>query len=144
MMNDLDTRILVAEQRLIAREQALGLQVDALGRRVRRALQPRRLIGPVLGAALLLVAAGWLIGRVGRRVAAPARAEAPPARESRWIRMAALAWPLLSQVWHPRSGPVAAAVTMGLRLFSRVRRASAGPAEERLRRGHPGARPGGS
>jgi len=146
-MNDLDDRILAAEQRLIAREQVLGRHVAALGQRVHRALQPRHLIVPVLGAVLLLVATGWLIGRGGRRRAAGGRIEPAPAAggASRWMDLLALAWPLLSQVWRQRAGPVAAAVSLGQRLSARHRRApppTAGPAQERPRGAHPDSRPG--
>lgn len=111
-MKDLDERIRQAEQRLVAREHALGERIDALGRRLRRALQPQQLVGPVLGVAGVLLAVGWGAGAwLGR----PAPNPGPrPAADPWWARLFTLVWPLLSPAWRARAGPAAAALALGL------------------------------
>lgn len=110
--DDLDLRILQAEQRLVAREQALGLSVNALGRRVRRNLKPRRLAMGVAGGALLLLGAGWWLGRRGA-AQPPAQAVPDGAWWSRLIpRVVPFALPLLPQAWRERAGPLAAAAAL--------------------------------
>lgn len=121
-VGELDAHILQTEQRLVAREQALGLSVNALGRRVRHNLRPRRLALAVAGTALLLLAAGWWLGRRGRSgVAGQPPAPTPAtAGEPWWARLIPLALPLLPQAWRDRAGPAAAAVlALGPSLLAR-------------------------
>lgn len=113
--DDLDQRILQTEQRLVAREQALGLSVNALGRRVRHHLRPRRLALAVAGTALLLLAAGWWLGRRGRGAV-----QRPAPAGSWWTRLIPLALPLLPQAWRDPAGPAAAAaLALGSGLLAR-------------------------
>ena len=59
--DDLDSRILQTEQRLIAREENLRRRLSAFGSRVKEVTQPKRLIAPVLGAALAGSSLWWLL-----------------------------------------------------------------------------------
>jgi len=121
---DLDARIRAVEARLIEREERLGLRLAALGTRVRRAVEPRRLLQPLLGALLGIAGLWWLL-RSGsprprereprERVAAPAAAgHAMP-----WAHVVAFVWPLLPARWRARVSPgvASAAVSIGLPLL---------------------------
>src|SRR3982751_2942358 len=101
---DLDERILLAEHRLIAREEALMRSVDALAERVKNAFQPRRLLRPAFGAILGVVGLGWLLGRGRRGHGARRASHAHAARggsalarlaDLPWVRPVGFAWPLL-------------------------------------------------
>jgi apolipoprotein D and lipocalin family protein len=112
-MEDLDERIRQAERRLVAREHALGERIDALGRRLRRALRPGRLAGPVLGLAGVLLVVGWGAGARGGRPAPSPGPQSSPT-EPWWARVVALGWPLLPSAWRARAGPAAAMLALGL------------------------------
>lgn len=117
---DLDERIQRTEQRLVAREQKLGRSVNALGRRVRHNLRPRRLALTVAAGALLLLSAGWWLGRRGGKSAAAVQGPAPGSPgEPLWARLLPLVLPLLPQAWRDRAGPVAAALSLGPSLLAR-------------------------
>lgn len=113
---DLDARILRAEQRLVAREESLRRRANELGARVREAWQPGRLLWPLTGAGLALVALKWL----GRGRAPAPRAEAPPprAREGgpHWVSLLGILWPLLPSSWRARVPPSVVNLATGVGL----------------------------
>jgi apolipoprotein D and lipocalin family protein len=120
-VGELDAHILQTEQRLVARQQALGRSVNALGRRVRHTLRPQRLALAVAGGAFLLLATGWWLGRKGR-AAVPSRAlESSSTGEPSWTRLIPLLLPLLPPGWRDRAGPAAAALALGPSLLGRHR-----------------------
>ncbi len=124
----LDERIRRAELRLIAREDGLRRRVDLLGRRLREATRPQRFIAPAIGAALVLLALGSLL----RGRARPRAARAAPAHggaglralgsDMPWVRLVALAWPLVPAAWRAGISPTTATavVTIGLPLAERL------------------------
>lgn len=139
-LGDLDERIRQAEQRLVAREQALGRGAGVLGQRMRRALQPQRLAVPLLGGAAALLAVGWWAGRhtgggarEGAAPGGPPPGPPQPAADPWWARLVSLGWPLLPLAWREQAGP-AVALVLGLGLAGRHREppprvvAGAGPA----------------
>ena len=119
---DLDTRISVVEQQLIAREQRLLSQVQGLGRRASEAVAPRALLvkagGVVLGGAGLV----WALRRAGRRGAvagSAAGARIPAAAQSNGppqllLSLLPMAWPLLPARWRTRVSPATAATVLGV------------------------------
>ena len=126
-VGDLDERIHQAEQRLMAREQLLGRRVGALGQCLRQAVQPRRLVVPLLGGAAALLATGWWAGRRtgGGARGEPAQSGPPPgppqpAAEPWWASLVSLVWPLLPREWREQAGP-AAVLALGLGLVRRHR-----------------------
>ena len=131
---DLDTRISIVEQRLIAREQRLLDQVRHLGKRVTDAAAPRALL--IKGAGVALAGAGlyWGLRRGGRARSQPAAAQASSHRPSgvtHLIGLVTMAWPMLPARWRGKVSPATAATVLGL----------AGPVLERLmaRSSHPEA-----
>lgn len=113
---DLDTRIQLVEQRLIAREENLRRGVAALGQRVRDAMQLRQLALPVIGAAVAAYGV-WRLWRDRHRAhlahlaARGSARRVPGARASGatsapptlpWLRTAALVWPALPLAWRAR------------------------------------------
>lgn len=124
----LDERIRRAELRLTAREDALRRRIDLLGRRLHEATRPKRFIAPAIGAVALLVALGVLLRGRARPLASRAAAGHAAARakafasEVPWMRLMALAWPLVPAAWRSRVNPAAAAtaVTIGLPLLERL------------------------
>jgi apolipoprotein D and lipocalin family protein len=124
----LDERIRRAELRLIAREDGLRRRIDLLGRRLREATRPQRFIAPAIGVAVVLLALGVLLrGRArplaARAAASHAAAGAPAfAGNAPWVRLIALAWPLVPAAWRARISPTTAAavVTIGLPLAERL------------------------
>lgn len=131
--DDIDVRIALAEQRLVAREQHLCRSVKAFNRQLGAALQPRRLIKPALigaaGIGLLL-----LLRRRSPRPAAAAGAVASAASAATrpavfallaslpWTRVVSMAWPHVPESW--RRGVSLATVTdmvsLGLPLLGSV------------------------
>ncbi len=113
MNGTLQQRIDEVDQRLLARQQQLRQHWQALGLRVERATAPRRLVAPLLVSVFSLLAAGWLLRRVGaRRVSEPVpRGER--AAGAGWrlfdplagVRGAVALWPLLPAQWRARAGP---------------------------------------
>ena len=69
----LESHILHAEQRLMAREARLRQHTQALNQRVQRATQPGRLVWPLLGAALLVWAGRKALLPLARRAVASPR-----------------------------------------------------------------------
>ncbi len=122
---DIDTRILLVEQRLIAREERLHRGLSDLVGEARRRLQPRRLIAPIGGALLAALAlrALWRSPAPAQRAAAAGHA-APDgsAAEVPWVRLLGLAWPLLPARWRDRVNPAVASsvLTLGLPLLERL------------------------
>lgn len=110
--HDLDARILLAEQRLIARDEDLRQRIATVGERVRAALRPWRLVAPLAGGALALGSLWWM-GRRGERHPQPHRSRRRPAGRGAlrgaavvpWVQVAGLAWPLLERWLAQRRAP---------------------------------------
>lgn len=128
----LDERITLAEQRLVAREQALRHGAQALVRRAQSATEPRRMVRPAV-FALGVLALVWGAARLMRRrsvgetlhatataasATAPAVSSASRFGEVPWMRAAVLLWPLLPAAWRGRMGADTAStlVAVGLPL----------------------------
>ena len=125
----LDERIRRAELRLIAREEGLSRRIDLLGRGLHEATRPQRFVAPAIGAAVVLLVLGLLLrGRTrplaARAAAGHAAAARAPALGSDvpWVRLVALAWPLVPSAWRARISPATAAtvITIGLPLVERL------------------------
>lgn len=129
-MNDsLEPRIEQVEHRLIARQLQLRHHWQALGQRVQRATEPRRQLVPMVAAVLSLLAAGWLLRRLGARPAGPPAPQAAGAAgtgwrlfdPSAWICGAVWLWPLLPAAWRARGpGTASLFVALGLPLVERL------------------------
>jgi hypothetical protein len=125
----LDERIALAEQRLMAREQALRHGAQALLQRAQKATEPRRMVRPAVFAlgALALVWGALRLMRRGRGAEGPrtasaaprAAASASPLGQVPWARAAAVLWPLLPMAWRGRMGADNASmlVAMGVPLI---------------------------
>ena len=117
---DLDTRISLAEQRLVAREQRLRGQVQGLGQRLQQAAAPRALLLKAGGVALAGAALVWTLRRGGSRNGhAPARRNHPaPAMSGgppQWLlSLLPMAWPMLPERWRSRISPATAATVLGV------------------------------
>lgn len=124
---DLDDRIALVEARLIARQERLRSGLQAVSRRVRRRWRPWRRTLPVRGGALALgILAGlWWFRRPMRHAVAPTQAPAGDGGVP-WVRLVALAWPLLPARWRAHVSPATASAVVGLGL----------PLAERLMRRH--------
>ena len=117
---DLDTRISLAEQRLIAREQRLRGQVQRFGQRLQQAAAPRALLLKAGGVALASAALVWTLRRGGGRHGhpparryhpAPAMSGGPP----QWLLgLLQMAWPMLPERWRSRISPATAATVLGI------------------------------
>ena len=122
----IDDRIRAVEQRLIARERALVVRFADLGRRVRHASRPRRLVSPVLGIGVAALVLWGLLRRLRPPVEALREGHAEPARAgfagTPWAHWLALAWPLLPRAWRARVSPATAAtlVSLGIPLAQRL------------------------
>lgn len=105
MSTDLPARVAAAERRLVEREQRLRQRWNDLGQHLRQATQPRRLAGPLLGGAALILLV-WLIGQ-RRRASAPAVAgsDRPLLARVPWLQLGAMALPLLPPPWRERLQP---------------------------------------
>jgi hypothetical protein len=124
----LDERIALAEQRLVAREQALRNGAHALLQRAQQATEPRRMLRPALYALGALALAWGLIRLIRRRPGAerPVATAAPGATraattatrfgEVPWARAAALLWPLLPAAWRGRIRPDTASIFVAVGL----------------------------
>lgn len=128
---DLDTRILQVEQRLIAREESLRVGVACLGQRVRQKLHVGRHALPTIGLSVVVAALGavvwWKWSRASRPAANPQRSHSAPAGSGRpgelpWVRLVALAWPMLPAAWRSRVSPATASTlaALGLPLIERL------------------------
>lgn len=123
---DIDTLVLLAEQRLIDREQRVRQSVRRFSRQLHDATRPERLAKPALIAGGVAL---WLMLR--RRhpraaAAAPAGHPAVPAAARPalfvllagipWTRLLSHAWPLMPGRWRERLNPATAAslLTLGL------------------------------
>lgn len=130
----LDERITLAEQRLVAREQALRHGAQALVQRAQSVTEPRRMVRPAV-FALGVLALVWGAARLMRRrsvgetlhatatataasATAPAVSSASRFGEVPWMRAAVLLWPLLPAAWRGRMGADTAStlVAVGLPL----------------------------
>ena len=123
----IDDRIGAVEQRLIARERALGVQVASFGRRLRAATRPRRMVSPVLGVGVAALVLWWLLrSRALPSIVSPGKARSVPARAGfagmPWAHWLAMAWPLLPAAWRARISPTSAAtlVSVGVPLAQRL------------------------
>ncbi|PTT86398.1 hypothetical protein DBR42_13700 [Pelomonas sp. HMWF004] len=130
---DIDARILLVEQRLIAREEALRRRLGSLGTQLQQRLQPRRLLWPAAGMAAVLL--GLLAWR--RRPAERVRPAVGSRRRARhgshprpWVQLLTLAWPLVPERWRARVSPAVATsfVALGLPLLEHVLSSSRQPA----------------
>jgi len=117
---DLDTRISLVEQRLIAREQRLQAQVQRLGQRLQQAAAPRALLLKAGGVALAGAALVWTLRRGGSRHGhaaarrhhpAPAMSGGPP---QLLLSLLPMAWPMLPERWRSRISPATAATVLGV------------------------------
>lgn len=118
----LEERIALAEDRLVARQQALQHGAQALVLRARAALEPGRMVRTAaytLGGLTLVWVAVRLLGRRPRAeethtdatsAGAPSAPTASRSRKVPWERAAALIWPLLPVAWRGRLGPDAASI----------------------------------
>lgn len=117
---DLDTRISLVEQRLIAREQRLRGQVQRFGQRLQQAAAPRALLLKAGGVALAGAALVWTLRRGGSRNGhAPARRNHPaPAMSGGppqlFLSLLPMAWPMLPERWRSRISPATAATVLGI------------------------------
>lgn len=123
----LDERIRRAEQRLMARDAAVGTRLLLIGERVQRgAAQPGQLLVPGLAAAGALVALVLGVRRLTTPV--PVGRATGHARWP-WLRLLMLGWPLLPARWRSRVNPATATAlaTVGMPLLERLfrRRAAA-------------------
>jgi apolipoprotein D and lipocalin family protein len=127
---DLDTRILLVEQRLIAREEALRVDIETVGQRVRQKLHVGRRALPAIGLSVTAAAVGavvwWKWSHPSRPAASPqARGSSPDSgrpAELPWVRLVALAWPMLPAAWRSRVSPATASTlaALGLPLIERM------------------------
>jgi apolipoprotein D and lipocalin family protein len=119
----LDERIRAVEDRLIARERAIGNSAMALVERVREATRPRRLLAPVVGVGVAAVVLWWLLrgGRSARADARPRAVHKGGGFDLPWVHLLAMAWPLLPTGWRARISPATAAtvVSLGMPLAER-------------------------
>ena len=128
---DIDARILLAEQQLIAREERLRRGLTTVGRQVHQATRPARLLQPaLLTAAVAVIVLGW---PSRKRAPAPASQQQPGTAAAAvarpalfvllagipWTRFLSHAWPMLPGQWRERLNPATAAsiLTFGLPLL---------------------------
>lgn len=120
----LDERIRAVEERLVEREHGLRRSAHALRQGVQRAVQPWRAALPVAaGAAAALLWWLWR-GRRPQTLRTAARASTVDASGAGdagasgvpWVRMLALAWPLLPAAWRSRVSPALASTLVGFGL----------------------------
>jgi apolipoprotein D and lipocalin family protein len=107
---DLQQRVLEAEQRVIAHDEALRQRWMRARQHWQRRMQPRRWLTPAAVGGAVLVLAWWGL----RRPRPAAAAFAPPPTRTgwdgaRWVRTVGLLWPLLPTRWRARVSPGAAA-----------------------------------
>ena len=121
---ELIAQIRQAELRLTTREERLQQGVSTLGRRLRRAVEPRRLVLPVAGAAAAGLALWWVTRRQRGTAHAQVATYAATPLPSQWMSMPLMhvLWPLLPLAWRARISPVAASalVSMGWPLVQRL------------------------
>lgn len=122
---DIEARILLVEQRLIAREAQVRRRVNRIGEQLGDTLQPKRLLLPAVGVAAGLMALFSLRGH--GRSAGPVAPATPSGGRTMlsqlpWVRLIALTWPMLPERWRARVSPAAATsfVTLGLPLLERL------------------------
>ncbi|WP_457424467.1 hypothetical protein [Roseateles sp. P5_E7] len=128
---DIDARIWLAEEQLVAREARLRRGMTALGRQVHEATRPARLLQPaLLTAAVAVIVLAWPSRKASPVRATqqqPGTAAAAVARPALfvllagipWTRLLSHAWPLLPGRWRERLNPATAAsmLTFGLPLL---------------------------
>lgn len=116
---DLDTRISVVEQRLIAREQRLLSQVQGVRQRATEAIAPRALLLKVAGVAVAGAGLVWALRRGGRGAdhradhgeRAPSQAGGP---SQLLLSLLPMAWPMLPARWRTRVSPATAATVLSV------------------------------
>ena len=131
----LDDRILQVEQRLIAREERLRRNIADLSGRIRRAAEPKRVLLPLGGALLGVIALKlWRNRGGGARATSPVYTAASgqhrgSSAEAPWVSLLALAWPLVPARWRSRISPATAStlVAIGLPLAQGLLGARRGP-----------------
>ncbi|KQW52019.1 MULTISPECIES: lipocalin family protein [unclassified Roseateles] len=133
---DIDEQIRLIEHRLIAREENLRRGVANFGGQLRETLSPKRLLVPVGGALLGVVALASLWRRPRHRPAAvhlpPEAPPGPPPPHIPWMQLLGLAWPMLPERWRHRVNPamVSSLVVLGQPLIdSLLGQREAGPLE---------------
>ncbi|MGQ3051533.1 MAG: lipocalin family protein [Roseateles sp.] len=116
---DIDEQIRLIEHRLIAREENLRRGVADFSGQLRETLSPRRLLVPVGGALLGVVALASLWRRPRPQ---PVAVHLPPEAPSGslpphipWMQLLGLAWPMLPERWRHRVNPatVSSLVVLG-------------------------------
>lgn len=119
----LEARILQVEQRLVAREENLRHTLHGLGLRLRRSLQPRRLVIPAVGVGVVAALLGLLwLTLARRRGALPGQgaSAAPLARDlggvGGWISTVGLVWPMLPAQWRDRIHATVTRLMLGIGL----------------------------
>ena len=128
----LDTRIRDVERRLAARDAAVGARLSLIGEQLRRRAAGPRLVVPGLLAAGVVGAVVMLVRRPARP--APRRGvSVAPDTGWPWLRLLALAWPLLPARWGGRISPtVATAIaTVGVPMLATLSRRRVPPAAHR-------------
>ena len=120
---DLDARIRLAEQRVLARDAAFRARLALTGTRLQQATRPRNFIVPAAAAGLAVLALAWAL-RGHRHAPAKGYTTPPPpaGTEVPWIALAGLLWPLLPRTWSNRVSPATATtlMTVGLPLLQRA------------------------
>ena len=107
---EIDQRILEIEQRLIAREEGLHRRVALLRHRVQD--EPRRWLGPALGAVAGLGGLLWFGRSRGRQREAAPHVQGGAGRS--WLHYIGMAWPLLPSSWRARVNPTTAVTVLSL------------------------------
>ena len=135
---DLDTRISVVEQRLIAREQRLLSQVQGLRQRATQAVAPRALLLKVAGVSVAGAALVWALRRGGRggdhgvnHANRPAAAHVGGPSQL-LLSLLPMAWPMLPARWRTRVSPATAATVLSVAvpLIQRLRASRAPSASD--------------
>jgi apolipoprotein D and lipocalin family protein len=121
---ELQQRIGLAEQRVVARDAALQQHWIEMRRHWQQRLEPRRWLKPALAGGAGLGLLWWITHRrpPSPRYAATSSAAKPAPRTAPWVHAIGLVWPLLPAQWRARISPgtAAALASVGLPLLERL------------------------